>query len=195
MKWDDPSDVVYDDRLKASISLYGKDRGTRERHRHGEVIERGVGRAAAKHAFDAGGCPLQVYYRRRLLSDSPFEHQRGEENERRHDAALRFLAAWERGGRRPRIVAHLDASVTISGRWHRDGGGDSWLAWSEAFLAMDRWASCVQSVVCFDELARDWAARKHRRMPRPHQVGMMALRLGLARLVDWYAAVDRSGRR
>ena len=193
----EPSDVVYDDRLKASISLYGRDRGTPERWRKSVLVEVGSKRSTGRHAVDAEGVPFDAYHVRRILSDSPYAERRGIENEARYDAGIRFLGDWERGCRRPKLIARLDGCVPTVGRgWISvSGASDGWARWAEAYLAMDRWASCVQSVVCFDEPAKDWALRQPGRLAHPGRVGMMALRLGLERLVRWYAAIDKTGRR
>jgi len=193
---EEPGDVVYDERLRASISLYGRDRGTIERWRKSKLVEVGDVRSTGRHAFDAEGVPFERYHSRGLLSEVNGA-KRGEENEARYEAGLRFLGDWERGCRRPRLIADLAGCVAIGkGRFTRARGeGGEWGPWSEAYLAMDRWASCVQAVVCFDEPARLWADRHHHRLPHPGRVGMMALRLGLERLVRFYAVVDRLGRR
>jgi hypothetical protein len=185
----EPQDVIWDVRLKASISLYGRDRGTAERWGKSRLVEVG---SREGHAVDEHANPFMGYYRRQLLSDSPYRHRRGEENEVRHEAGLRFQGAWERLGRRPRVIARLTGAPS-GGGWH-DGGGVSWAPWAEAYLAMRPWGACVQAVVCFDESAKGWFQRSSR-LRRPGHEGMMVLRLGLERLVSWYAAVDKSGRR
>ena len=48
LKAGDPVDVVWDERLQADVSLYGRDRGTAERRRKGSVIE--VGWRGGRHA-------------------------------------------------------------------------------------------------------------------------------------------------
>ena len=57
----EPVDIVWDERLQAEISLYGRDRGTRERRRKGNVIE--VGWRSGRHAADALG-PQDVAHAR-----------------------------------------------------------------------------------------------------------------------------------
>src|SRR5215472_14253021 len=103
---EDPEDVVWDERLGAEIPLYGRDRGTRERRRRGEVIE--VGWRGVRHAEDVHASRLAYYRSRRLLSDSPYAEKRSEENVIRGIGAVRFLRDWERGGRRPRVTGRYD---------------------------------------------------------------------------------------
>jgi len=183
----DPEDVVWDERLGAEISLYGRDRGTRERRRRGEVIE--VGWRGVRHAEDVHASPLAYYRSRRLLSDSPYAEKRSEENVIRGIGAVRFLRDWERGGRRPRVTGRYDGMPI--GRpgvvyWRFE----EWRAWSEAYEAMGRWGDVVQSVVCFDEWAGDWARRRYPGMSGSSRIGLMCLRLGLSLLVGHYDRTD-----
>ena len=189
----EPGDVVWDERLKARISLYGRDRGTSERWGHGLVVEVGSERGGGRHAVDVGSHPFDRYHAGRLLGEVN-SLRRDEENEGRWEAGKRFLGDWERGCRRPRVIADLGGCVGIGGGRKTGGFEGDWGRWMEAYLAMDPWSSVVQDVVCFDLAARDWALRKHGRIAHPGRVGMMALRLGLGRLVRWYGVVDR-GRR
>ena len=190
----DPEDVVWDERLGAEISLYGRDRGTRERRRRGEVIE--VGWRGVRHAEDVHASPLAYYRSRRLLSDSPYAEKRSEENVMRVMAAVRFLRDWERGGRRPRVTGRYDG-MPIGRPGIVYWGFEEWRAWSEAYEAMGRWGDVVQSVVCFDEWAGDWARRRYPGMSGSSRIGLMCLRLGLSLLVGHYDRTDggRSGLR
>jgi len=148
----DPEDVVWDERLGAEISLYGRDRGTRERRRRGEVIE--VGWRGVRHAEVVHASPLAYYRSRRLLSDSPYAEKRSEENVIRGIGAVRFLRDWERGGRRPRVTGRYDG-MPVGRPGVRYVGGSDWRPWAAAYEAMGRWGDVVQSVVCFDEWAGD----------------------------------------
>ena len=188
----DPEDVVWDERLGAEISLYGRDRGTRERRRRGEVIE--VGWRGVRHAEDVHASPLAYYGSRGLLSDSPYKHKHGEENTIRGLAAVRLLRDWERGGRRPRVTGRYDGMPVGRPGVAADGVWADWGPWAAAYEALGWWGDCVQSVVCFDEWAGDWARRRYPRMAGRSRIGMACLRLGLSLLVDWYEGVDR-GRR
>ena len=189
----DPTDVVWDVRLGQEISLYGRDRGTPERW----AKSAGMGIVRAKRgdvglmAVDREGSVFARYHSRCELAEVG-SARRGEENEQRYGAGLRFLDDWERSARRPRTTSRLDGCVTTVGRGWMAIEGD-WRLWADGYLAMDRWAGCVQDVVCFDVSATDWARARASRMPDWRRVGMMALRLGLVRLVRFYAAVDRGG--
>ena len=154
LKAGDPVDVVWDERLQADVSLHGRDRGTAERRRKGSVIE--VGWRGGRHAEDVHASPLAYYGSRGLLSDSPYRGKRGEENTVRGLAAIRFLRDWERGGRRPRVTGRYDG-MPVGRPGVRYVGEELWRAWAAAYGSMDRWADCVQSVICFDEWAGDWA--------------------------------------